>query len=550
MKEKPWTQHRRVKLLERLSNSEWAEKSDEFKALLIERARRDPVFFFNQFCFTYDPRPERKPHHFPFITYPFQDELIEKLEESVDILADLHLDKSRDMGASWVCLTWLVWKWWKNEPFSALVGSRKEDMVDNFQEDSLFGKIGYAIDALPKWAQPEGYRSDKHRRFLRIRNPANGNTIQGESANRDFSRQGRYTVIFLDEYAFWDHADSGWTATGDSSPVRVAISTPYGMNNKFADLKFHTDIRQLSLHWTLHPEKDEAWYEKEKLRRTAREVAQELDIDYEASGAERVFTLRTNPTLRDNVVIEPFEVPRDWNFRAGLDYGTRNKSSFHIYAADYDENYYSIWEWRKNTADLIEDGVKGSMIQAIAKMLVWECPYYSLIDHIRADPSMWVKNQNSEDEMKSLINLIYLEIEKEVEKFNRQRMNKSDPPAEVVGFVKGAQSDIAYIQVVKNLWATPETPQLKFFKNCDGQIKEFEELEWEDWSETQKTVRNVREKIKDRNNHSFDDSKYCLMSFFEKPEQKRRGKNWNSGSWFMEQMGRDDDSEDFIEVSE
>lgn len=525
-----WIRQKRV---ERAKNLAEALRNQEFKAGLIEKARRDPVFFFNQFCWTYDPRPEAKPNHFPFLTYPFQDDYIRHLEESFKRVEDVLTDKSRDMGVSWMILGWIVWHWLFDKSFNALVGSRKEDLVDNSQVDSLFGKMDYIIRRLPAWILPAGYEHEKHRTFSRIVNPESGNAIQGESANRDFSRQGRYSLVFLDEFAFWDHADSVWTATADSAPIRVVVSTPHGKSNKFADLRFSSKIKVITLHWSLHPFKNQDWYESEKKRRNPREVAQELDIDYESSGSERVFSLRINKELRDHVVIDPFEVPKDWNFRGGLDYGTRNKSSFHVYVRDYDKGHYSIWEWRRNMEDLKSDGFKGSMVQAIAKML-FECPYYDYLDHIRADPNLWVDNVNSEDEMKSVIR----QIIEEIEILQKQHQKENKVLREIKPFMQGAKSDIACIEVVNRMWADPTNPQLKFFKSCQGQIHEFEELEWEDWSESQQTTRNIREKIKDRNNHSWDDFKYYIMSYQEAAQKKTEKAGWGTGGWFIEQLSR------------
>lgn len=539
-----WKLWHRKKLEERLNNLKLAEKDDEVKAILRERAKRDPIFFFNQFAYTYDPRPEAKPNHFPFITYEFQDDLIRELDSSLKNVHDLGVDKSRDMGVSWVVLTWLVHKWLFDPVFNALIGSRKEDLVDNFQPDSLFGKLSYCIDGLPSWLLPKGYNKREHRRYLKIINPETGNTLQGESANRDFSRQGRYTVIFLDEFAFWEFADSVWTATADSAPIRIPVSTPHGKSNKFADLRFSGTMRFKSLHWSLHPLKDQNWYEKEKLRRTSRETAQELDIDYEASGTERVFNLKTNKELRDNIVIEPFELPQDWNFRGGLDYGTRNYSSFHVYVRDYDKGHFAVWEWRRTMEELKHEGFQGSMVQAIARMLFFDCPYYDLLDHIRGDPNLWVKNQNSEDEMKSVVRQIYEELEKLQKEYLKEKSIKK----EIKSFLPGAQSDIACIQVLNGMWAEPKNPQFKIFKNCTGLIQEIEELEWEEWSEAQKTVRNLREKIRDRNNHSWDDFKYYLMSYHDPAQKEQKVPAFGSGGWYLEQLARDGGFDDIVNI--
>jgi hypothetical protein len=47
----------------------------------------------------------------------------------------------------------------------------------------------------------------------------------------------------------------------------------------------HIKIKKYRLHWSQHPLKTQAWYERQKATRTKLEVAQELDISYDNSVA-------------------------------------------------------------------------------------------------------------------------------------------------------------------------------------------------------------------------------------------------------------------------
>ena len=105
---------------------------------------------------------------------------------------------------------------------------------------------------------------------------------------------------------------------------------------------------------------------------------------------------------------------------------------------------------------------------------------------------------------------------------NQERVKQGLPKKKVLGLVEGAQSDAAAIEVVRGLWVDPMKPRFKIFKTCKGMITEFEELLWEDWSEAQKNKRNIKEKIMDRNNHSWDTVKYYLMSRHSGPEKKTK----------------------------
>ena len=67
-----------------------------------ECCRRDPVFFVNAFCWTYDPRS--KPFtRIPLILYDFQEEALIKIIRAIGN-RDLLIEKSRDMGVSWCVL--------------------------------------------------------------------------------------------------------------------------------------------------------------------------------------------------------------------------------------------------------------------------------------------------------------------------------------------------------------------------------------------------------------------------------------------------------------
>ena len=248
-------------------------------------------FFFNSFLYTYDPRVE--PFTLPFITYQYEDGLIEWVLERIYQNRDGLVEKTRDMGCTWTILGVFYHQWCFAEGFLAHLGSKTEDDVDRSGDmKSLFEKLRFFIKTTPEWLLPR-----REFRFMRLVNEDNGNSITGESANPFFARSGRYKICYYDEFAAVEYANEIWTAMGDSSPSRLVSSTPLGTGNKFWSLRFNEldskDVK--TLHWTLHPkkaaglydkdgEKRSPWYDAECSRRTSPEIAQELDIDYLASG--------------------------------------------------------------------------------------------------------------------------------------------------------------------------------------------------------------------------------------------------------------------------
>jgi hypothetical protein len=252
-------------------------------------------------CWTFRPWHEFK--HVPFVPWSFQVEAIRRLWRAVHEGQDLLIEKSRDMGASWLCLYVILWFWLWQDGFTAKVVSRKEELVDRSADpDCLMWKLDYALEHLPSWMVP-GVVRGVHRTHLHLGHPSSGATIDGESTNTEAGRAGRRKVMLVDEAAFVDNLPTILRATADVTPCRLLISTPNGMNafGKLRD-QLASDGQVLTLHWTQHPEKalglewysdidgqrrpTSPWYRSECARRKSlRDIAQELDIDYLASGA-------------------------------------------------------------------------------------------------------------------------------------------------------------------------------------------------------------------------------------------------------------------------
>lgn len=303
-------------IVKRVQLGSYALESVENLALIKSLCSKDIFFWLEYFCFTYDPR-KKCVYNIPFIPYDFQRDLILEIVDSIRSGHDLIIEKSRDMGATWCALYALQWYWQFHSGYNFHLGSKKKDNVDIIGDlSTLFGKLRYNISLQPQWLLPDRFSTDKHMPALKISSPENGNSITGESSNKNFSRSGRYSAILFDEFAFWNYDEEAWAAAGDSTPCRIAISTPYGKFNKFADIRFNTDIKVITLHWKLHPFKSLDWYNKEKLRRTKDEIARELDINYIFSVEGKVYKDFDYPVhVRQNITLDKtLPLIRAWDF--------------------------------------------------------------------------------------------------------------------------------------------------------------------------------------------------------------------------------------------
>lgn len=250
----------------------------------------NPVAFINDWGMTVDPRNAEigKPTEIPFLLFPKQQEAVEWVVGLWRGRQNGMLEKSRDMGASWIMVGIAVWMWLFYDGAVIGFGSRKEEYVDRAGDmKALFPKIRFFIDHLPREFRPPGYDSTKHAPFMQVTNPKTGATIVGEAGD-NIGRGARTSIYFVDEAAFLERPKLVEASLSQTTNCRLDLSTPNGESNPFAEKKFAGRVPCLTLHWRDHPAKDEAWYQEQKRKIDDPVIiAQELDIDYQASSSNQ-----------------------------------------------------------------------------------------------------------------------------------------------------------------------------------------------------------------------------------------------------------------------
>lgn len=246
--------------------------------------------------------------HIPFCLWPKQMELVDKMYKCVAEGHELLVDKSRDMGCSWISIAVLTWFFLFRSDQSLLMISRKEDTVDQLDGQArnypygpvadpgtLFGKVDEILSRLPEWMVPKMARKKMH-----LINLDNKSRIDGESANATAGSSDRRTAILLDEFAKVDEAESIKRSTKDVTACRLVVSTPNGAGTTFSKWRMSGQIEVFSLMWYHHMEKAKGlnaqqdklgrwqlhspWYDRELETRSPKEVAIEIDADHIGSG--------------------------------------------------------------------------------------------------------------------------------------------------------------------------------------------------------------------------------------------------------------------------
>lgn len=280
-----------------------AEKDEGFRKTVAQACAVSPKVFCNLMCWTYVMISHsakgrvsmQQSRDEPFITWPCQDDLLDRWHQACNEGTSLLVPKSREMGASWLLAGVDAVHYCMFTPKSqARVLSRKEALVeDKKNPDALLWKVDYLLRHLPDWLRPPMHSPHLIRAFLH-----NESLIAGEATSKYAGAGGRGQRLYVDEAAQIDNLDLIERSTQDTAGSKVFISTPR-LGTHFAKMRRDGRIPEHGLWWWDHPEKGAGrvlvtdpitgekrytspWYEAEAAKRDERSIAENLageDVD-------------------------------------------------------------------------------------------------------------------------------------------------------------------------------------------------------------------------------------------------------------------------------
>lgn len=292
-----------------------AKDNLQLQSIEMELCRRDILYWFRNYVYTDKNNslyPAEYPDVLPFLPYEFQEEMVTEIWDSILTGESVFLEKSRQMGASWVIMAIYDYGFvFHNMKFLAL--SQKQDDVDKLWDmKSLFEKARFILNNLPIWMKPKWLDMS----YMRITKTDWTWSITGESANANASRWGTYNSIFPDEFAFMSNASTINKAMASASPCRIYTSTPNGKGNEHYRMRLlslpskdkewnivQPAIKWLRYHWSDHPLYDAERYKKKTASMDSVTIAQELEIDYDTAVQWRVYS--EFPKEATNVQYDP-----------------------------------------------------------------------------------------------------------------------------------------------------------------------------------------------------------------------------------------------------
>lgn len=235
----------------------------------------DPVYFVNAYAKISHPTRGLLPLH----CFPFQSEA---LQDFINYRFNIIL-KSRQMGISTISAAYAAWLAIFHPNKQILIIATKRDIAMN-----MIDKIKTILRSLPPFLLLKGIKSETKQTV----SFNNGSVIKAVGTSADAGRSEGLSLLIVDEAAFIKDFDKLWTSlrpTLSTGGKAVILSTPNGVGNLFHKLYLEAEANINGFHptrlmWNLHPERDMQWFLSETKSMTRREIAQELECNFEGSG--------------------------------------------------------------------------------------------------------------------------------------------------------------------------------------------------------------------------------------------------------------------------
>ncbi|MEM9598628.1 MAG: hypothetical protein AAGD06_30460 [Acidobacteriota bacterium] len=245
---------------------------------------RDFLYWAQNYAWMYDPTqadPVRR--KVPFVAWPRQREFILWLDERTAAGEMAVVPKGRELGVTWICLFRLFWAWRFESGFSALLGSRKQELVDRRGDfDSLFEKLRWLL-----LQQPEHLHPGRHiANHCLLKHQDLGSELVGEATNPAFGQGKRRRVALIDEAARVDPNvfQSTWLALETAAHSVWLVYNPGAKGHLTYELHHgeHAVDRRLifEMDWTTDPRRGDDW-KRSKLRPQGRLTPEEFASAHE-----------------------------------------------------------------------------------------------------------------------------------------------------------------------------------------------------------------------------------------------------------------------------
>lgn len=314
---------RRIRRRRRIAGSKARRDAD------FEMCRRSFWHWTIHYGWMYNPHETDEPARrlVPFVPWESQRELMSWLLERLEAGQEALVPKSRKIGVTWLVLHYLWWCHRFQPGFTALLGSRKEDLVDQRGNmDSLFEKLRWIGGKQPAWLGPGAGYVDKH---MILVDPELGTELVGESTNAGFGQGGRRTIVFIDEAGKVDTATMRliWTAVESVAKSIWLVFNPPPLASHFIwKVRMEADpSRVYPMTWHADPTRPED-FKARTVRPAGRLTESEFAEQYECQAGAvvpgRIWPVSVPELLYNDDTIEAREARERFPTYGSMDFGT------------------------------------------------------------------------------------------------------------------------------------------------------------------------------------------------------------------------------------
>jgi len=256
----------------------------------------DPVYFLGKYGVIQHPLKGKV----NFNLYDFQEKSLESfMKHDYNIVL-----KARQLGLSTLTAGYALWMMTFQQDKNILVIATKQETAKN-----LVTKVRVMHANLPGWLKQPCVEDNKL--SLRYKN---GSQIKAVASSEESGRSEALSLLIIDEAAFIEKIDTIWGAAQQTLATggrALVISTPNGVGNFFHKTwvgaeNGTNDFNFIRLHWSVHPEREQAWRDEQDKLLGPSLAAQECDCDFITSGRGVIDGLLLE-NLKESSVREPME---------------------------------------------------------------------------------------------------------------------------------------------------------------------------------------------------------------------------------------------------
>ena len=280
----------------------------------VIKSGKDPAYFINNYARISHPMRGL----IPFKTYSFQNDLVESFNDHrFNVIL-----KARQLGISTITAAYVAWMMLFHRDKNVLVIATKFGTAAN-----LVKKVKAIHKHLPVWMKIANISIDNRTSF----ELSNGSQIKASSTSSDAGRSEALSLLVIDEAAHVDGLEELWTGlypTLSTGGRCIALSTPNGVGNWFhqtcvdAEIE-NNDFFMTTLTWDVHPDRDQQWFDKETKNMSRRQIAQELECNFNMSG-ETVFHPEDMELIQNSLCDPKYKTGFDRNLWIWEEYKPEN----------------------------------------------------------------------------------------------------------------------------------------------------------------------------------------------------------------------------------